>query len=133
MENFRDLKLYIIGESEFSLFLLEKQLNNKGIDKVYLFSDLEEGLQHMNFKPDVIFINVDGRPCNCGDRIKEIKQQYPGIYLVLLAEPGYSPIEEQLKEFGIFECLTKDNNVAQIIENSLKRIHHIITLIRNAK
>ncbi len=121
-----------MGENDFTLYLTEKQLNNRGYSNVTVFSDCKACIHELDKNPDVIFVDATVCEKNFSAGINQIKRINPGVYLVLLSE-GAQPISsDKLQELGVFECIKHDWDEVVEMESVLLKIAGIKAFLKNA-
>jgi len=132
MEAHHDLNIFLLGDNEFSLYLMEKQLNNRGYSKVSVFSNTTECIANLDKAPDVIFVDAGINAKGISDQLGQIKRINPNVYLVIIADNESQLHNQKLLEYGVFECLIRDWDEVSSIESVLLKIAGIKSFLKNA-
>jgi len=132
MEAHHDLSIFLLGDNEFSLYLMEKQLNNRGYGKVNVFSDITDCLAHLDDSIDVIFVDAGIPATGLSEQVGKIKHLNPNVYLVVIADNEDQLENEKLGEYGVFESLLRNWDEVSSIEQVLFKISGIKSFLKNA-
>ncbi len=120
-----DLKIFLVDDDTYYLHILEQHLLNIGCQNTQLFENGTDCLDHLQEKPDVIFLDYQMDTLTGYEVLKKIKRFDPNIYVVMIsAQDQIKPVVDALKH-GAFDYLQKGDNEPQKVKDVLQRIMDI--------
>lgn len=120
-----DLKIFLVDDDTYYLHILEQHLLNIGCQNIQLFENGTDCLDHLQEKPDVIFLDYQMDTLTGYEVLKKIKRFDPNIYVVMIsAQEQIKPVVDALKH-GAFDYLQKGDNEPQKVKDVLQRIMDI--------
>lgn len=124
-------KIFLVDEDLFSLAMYEQHFRNMGCKDVHLFDSIACCVNKFDEKPQVIFLDYRLHPAKGLKILATIKKLIPEAYIVFIAGPsGIMELLFSLRQ-GAFEYIVKDNNYPVYIEQTMKKISQIETMLYN--
>ncbi|MXV15745.1 response regulator [Hufsiella ginkgonis] len=118
----KKLKVFLVDDDPFCLYMYEKHLNNIGYKDVKTFSSGTACLEQLAEKPDVIFLDHNMDSLNGMEILKTVKRVMPDIYIVFIS--GQESTETVIKSLqqGAFEYIFKGEYELENIEKVMGKI-----------
>jgi len=98
--------------------------------KVTLYESAELLLQNLDNKPDLITIDLN-LPGIKGDQLFEkIRERIPDVPVIIISSQDQISVAVELLKIGVSDYLVKDDNMRNLLLNSIKRIRENLLLKR---
>ncbi len=130
MEDTPNLKFFIVDDDPFYRMLYRQHLINLGFKNNILFDNGSDCIDNISEQPDIILVDYNMLPCNGIEVIQKVKQDQPGIFMVLISSQTDTGIVDKAKKSGAFDYIVKGEKDLEMISNSIKKIIKRKELIR---
>jgi DNA-binding NtrC family response regulator len=128
-----DLKVFVVDDDVFYLNILEQYLRNLGLSNIRTFDNGSDCLDHIQEKPDVIFLDYHMENLSGYDVLKKIKRYNTNIFIVMIsAQEEIKPAIDTLKH-GAFDYIQKGNDELDKLKDVLGRIVEVKDLMERNK
>lgn len=119
-----DIKIYIVDDEEYYLNLMKINLNKFGYTDVEMFTSGEECLIKIEIdKPTCVILDFLIKTGTNGDGIlKNIKQKYPNIEVIILSGQEDITIATDIMKNGAYDYIVKDKMTVFNLNNTLTSI-----------
>ncbi len=122
MKNRKNWKVFIVDDSPMCRFLYKRHLMNLGFTNIFLFESGAQCLNNIHLMPDIILLDFDAPPGNGLDVLKEIKEQYPQIHLLMIsAQQDINVVIEAIR-FGVSGYIMKDDKQLDMMSYETDKI-----------
>lgn len=116
------LNIFVVDDDQFMLHVIEKHLLNLGAKSVKTFQSGLDCLQHLNEKPDIIFLDHNMDLLTGYEVLKKIKRVSSEPFVVMVSgQQMVKPAVDSLKH-GAFDYLQKDDHLEQNLELVVQKI-----------
>ncbi len=128
-----DLKVFVVDDDAFYLSVLEQHLRNLGLDNIRSFDNGSDCLDHIQEKPDVIFLDYNMENLSGYDVLKKIKRYDSNIFIVMIsAQEEIKPAVDTLKH-GAFDYIQKGEDDSDKLKDVLSRIVEVKDMMERTK
>lgn len=128
-----DLKVFVVDDDAFYLSVLEQHLRNLGLDNIRTFDNGSDCLDHIQEKPDVIFLDYNMENLSGYDVLKKIKRYDSNIFIVMIsAQEEIKPAVDTLKH-GAFDYIQKGEDDPEKLKDVLGRIVEVKDMMERTK
>lgn len=126
-------KIFVVDDDVYYLNMFKQHLLNLGCENVTLFESGTDCLNHLDEKPDVIFLDHQMDTLNGYEVLKKIKRVNPNLYVVIIsAQENMKTAIDSLKH-GAFDYLQKGDDEMMKVEQVLKKIEEVKDLLQRSK
>jgi DNA-binding NtrC family response regulator len=133
MDTTKQYRIFLVDDDIFCLNLTEQHIRNLGNTDITVFESGTDCLNHLESKPDIIFLDHQMDTLTGFEVLKKIKRFNPNIYVVMLsAQENMKTAVDSLK-YGAFDYLIKGDNQEEKISDVLTRINEVQTLLKKSK
>jgi DNA-binding NtrC family response regulator len=129
MVNKAHIKTFIVSDS-FCLTIYQQYLLTLGITNLFGFENIHSCFKSIKEElPNVIFIDFGSDPETAIDSVKEIKQLYPEIYVVVLNNPEEDDKVATALKYGAFTNIIKGEKEQESFQNVIFEIYSTCELL----
>lgn len=121
----KQLKFFIVDDDFFCANLYEQYLKNQNYLDISYFSNGEDCLDHLDLKPDIVFLDHNMDDLSGFEVLKKIKRYDPNIYVVMVSGQESIDTAVEALKYGAFDYLSKDANVCEKMIDAIERIKKI--------
>ncbi len=116
------LKIFVVDDDAFCLYMFERHLTNLGYKKVKTFDNGSDCLDNLAEKPDVIFLDHNMADISGIDVLKTIKRFLPDVHIVFIS--GQERVETviQAMQLGAYEYIFKGEYELENISKVMNKI-----------
>ncbi|MBX2906617.1 MAG: response regulator [Taibaiella sp.] len=122
MENRKNIKVFIVDDSPMCRFLYKRHLMNLGFSNIYLFESGEQCLNNIHIMPEIVLLDFDAPPRNGLEVLKEIKQMYPQIHLLMISSQQDINVVIEAIRFGVSGYIMKDDHQLEMMSYATEKI-----------
>jgi len=102
-----EMKVLLVDDEKNFVHALAERLQLRDLKNETVFSG-EEAMAFMDDKePDVMVLDLKMPGINGIEVLRQVKEQYAGIQVIILTGTGSAQDEEEARELGIFDYLHK--------------------------
>lgn len=118
----RKLKFFIVDDDRFCAIACEQYLKNLNYEDINYFCNVEDCLNELHQKPDIIFLDHNTNDLNGFEVLIQIKRYDPSIYVIMIS--AQESIENAINaiKHGAFDYWIKDNNICEKINKTIEKI-----------
>ncbi len=128
-----DLKVFIVDDDDFYLHMLDQYLRNLGLENISMFSNGSDCLDHIQEKPDVIFLDYNMEDLSGYEVLQKVKRYDSNIFIVMVsAQEDIKPAIDTLKH-GAFDYIQKGDNELEKLKDVLTRIVEVKDMMERNK
>ena len=117
----KNLRLFVVDDDPFWCAILTEILNDLGYHNVTSYYNGKDCIDHLHLNPAVVFLDKQMDGIDGIDALKEIKQYYPGINVIMCTALEDLGVAMEAIKNGSNEYLLKTNSnkkeVASIMES----------------
>ena len=133
MKPVEQYKIFVVDDDFFYQNVFYKHLENLGYHDINLFSSGFDCLEHLNEKPDVIFLDHNMDNLTGYEVLKKIKRFNPDIYVVMVsAQEEIKPAVDALKH-GAFDYIQKGEDDQLKVKQVLLKIAEVKDLLERSR
>lgn len=119
------VKIFLVDDDPFYLVLCDQLLRNLGYKNLVLFENANDCIHNLGQKPGIIFLDHGLGNFNGLELMKNIKNAYPDIYVIILSAEEDNEIAANALRSGAFDYIVKGENDIEKITLALSRIEDI--------
>jgi DNA-binding NtrC family response regulator len=118
----QDYRVFVVEDDKFYAQLVQTFLLAQGYIDTQIFYTGKECLDNLHEKPTIVFLDYALGLYNGHEILKEIKEQCPDCYVVMLSGQEFLHIAVKSFKFGAFEYIEKNNKALENINKVLEKI-----------
>lgn len=127
------LNIFVVDDDMFMLHIIEKHLTNLSITSIKTFHSGIDCLQHLNEKPDIIFLDHNMDLLTGYEVLKKIKRVSADPFVVMVSgQQKVKPAVDSLKH-GAFDYIQKDDNLGENLQKVIQKILDYKDLVQRSK
>ena len=126
-------KIFLVDDDLFCLNMYEQYLKNIGCRDISLFKNGTDCLNKLTEEPKIIFLDHKMDTLSGFEVLKKIKRFDPNINVIMVS--GQEDLQTGLNalKYGAFDYIIKGENEYEKMENVIKRISNLETLMNRSK
>lgn len=133
MKPIEQFKIFVVDDDFFYQGVFSQYLDNLGYKDVNLYSSGFACLDHLNEKPDVIFLDHNMDTLSGYEVLKKIKRFNPDIYVVMISAQEEIKTAVDALKHGAFDYIQKGEDESVKIKQVLLKIAEVKDLLERSR
>jgi len=125
--------IFVVDDDPFHKEVMKELLVFESAKSVSFFDDSQPCLDQIDQNPDIIFLDHDMGITNGLDTLKQIKDFYPNIFIIMVSGQENIDTAAATLKYGAFDYIKKDDRLVQNVSNVLNSIYEVQELLKPRK
>jgi len=125
MQTSKSTSVFLVDDDTYSLVIYEQHLTNLGYTNIKCFTSGAGCIEHLNEKPDIIFLDYNMHPMDGLDALKKIKSLRPSTCIVFLSGQADLDVAVDSLKCGAFDYILKGGNDLSKISKALEKFEEV--------
>jgi len=122
----RNLNVFIANRDAHARAKYHKYFQGLGLNNVALYDNSKQCMNQLVRKPDIIFIDNNILTVYEAAKVKKIRNQYPGVFVVFVANRENMQYAFQTLADGTFDYMINGNG-EDVMTNAVKHVLEIVS------